>query len=121
MLKGKNAYPAKISESPLGTISSMEHVVRSLDDHTNQLQQTLATTLRKIEELKPHLASPFAHEEKLQSLIQRQQEIMDALDLTKDQASNRLSAEEVPVVEEIIQPENVVSIESSSGTKMAIA
>ena len=30
VLKGKNAYIAKISDSALGTISSMEHVVRSL-------------------------------------------------------------------------------------------
>jgi N12 class adenine-specific DNA methylase len=121
MVKGKNAYPAKISESSLGTISSMEHVVRSLDDHTNQYRETRTATLRKIEDLKPHVASPFPHEDKLQTLIHRQQEIMDTLDLTKDQASNRLSAEEVPIVEEIIQPENVVSIESGLSPKMAVA
>ena len=121
VLKGKNAYIAKISDSPLGTISSMEHVVRSLESHANELQNTLTATRRRIEELRPHVDKPFDYEEKLQTLVQRQQEIMKALDLTKNQASNQLSAEEVPVVEETIQPENVVAIENKSRMRITVA
>jgi hypothetical protein len=106
MIKGKNAYTAKISDSALGTISSMEHVVRSLDDHANDLRKTLTATQRRIEELRPHIDKPFDHEEKLQTLMLRQQEIMKALDLTKNQASSNLSAEETPVIEEVIIAEN---------------
>jgi N12 class adenine-specific DNA methylase len=121
VLKGKNAYIAKISESALGTISSMEHVVRSLDGHANELRNTLNATHRRIEELRPHVDKAFDHEEKLQTLVLRQQEIMKSLDLTKNQASNQLSAEEVPVVEEAIQPENVVAIENKPRIRMAAA
>jgi uncharacterized protein (UPF0335 family) len=121
VLKGKNAYVAKISDSALGTISSMEHVVRSLDGHANELRDTLTATRRRIEELRPHVDKPFDHEEKLQTLVQRQQEIMKALDLNKNQASNQLSAEEVPVIEETIQPENVISIEEKPRIRMAVA
>jgi uncharacterized protein (UPF0335 family) len=121
VLKGKNSYVAKISESALGTISSMEHVVRSLDDHAKELRSTLATTQRRIEELRPHVDKPFDHEEKLQTLVQHQQEIMKALDLTKNQASNQLSAEVVPIIEEVIQPENVVAIEEKPKIRMAVA
>ncbi len=74
ILRGKNTYVAKISDSGLGTISSMEHVVRSLESHANDLRQTLAATHRKIEELRPHIDKPFDHQERLQSLVQRQQE-----------------------------------------------
>jgi N12 class adenine-specific DNA methylase len=121
VLKGKNAYVAKISDSALGTISSMEHVVRSLDGHANELRNTLTATQRRIEELRPHVDKPFDHEEKLQTLVQRQQEIMKALDLNKNQASNQLSAEEVPVIEETIQPENIIAIEEKPKIRMAVA
>jgi len=46
---------------------------------------------------------------------------MKALDLTKNQASNQLSAEEVPIIEEVIQPENVVAIEEKPKIRMAVA
>ncbi len=108
VLKGKNAYIAKISDSPLGTISSLEHVVRSLDEHAKEIRNTLASTHRRIEELRPHVDRPFEHEEKLQGLVQRQQELMKALDLNKNQASNRLSAEEVPIVEEVELSEKII-------------
>jgi hypothetical protein len=120
ILKGKNSYAAKISDSPLGTISSMEHVVRSLDTHAQELRQNLAATRRRIEELRPHIEKPFEHEERLHELVQRQQELMKALDLNKNQASNQLSAEEVPVIEEVIQPENVLAIEDKSRMKMSV-
>ena len=120
MVKGKNAYAAKISESALGTISSLEHVVRSLDDHANELRNTLAATHRRIEELRPHIDKPFEHEAKLQRLVQCQQELMKALDLNKNQASNQLSAEEVPVIETVIQPENDVVSENKSIIRMAV-
>jgi ribosomal protein S13 len=53
--------------------------------------------------------------------VQRQQEIMQALDLNRNQASNQLSAEEVPIVEEVIQPENVITIENKPRIRMAVA
>jgi hypothetical protein len=121
MVKGKNVYAAKISDSPRGTISSLEHVVRSLDSHTNELQATVTATYRRIEEFALHVDKPFEHEEKLRGLVQRQQELMGALDLTKNQASSQLSAEEVPVMEEAVKPENAVYIEEKPRMKMSVA
>jgi TolA-binding protein len=103
VLRGKNAYVANISDASLGTISSLEHVVRSLDERMNEYRNDLAQTKHRLEELQPHAHKPFEHEEKLSSLIQRQQEIMHTLDLTKNQASNSLAAEPTPVVEESVQ------------------
>jgi hypothetical protein len=44
--------------------------------------------------LEAKIGQPFEHESKLQSLVLRQQELETALDITKNQASNALSAEE---------------------------
>jgi type II secretory pathway component PulF len=66
----------------------------------SECRNDLAGTQRRLEELQPHAHKPFEHEEKLKGLIQRQQEIVQALDLTKNQASNSLAAEPTLVVEE---------------------
>lgn len=103
VLRGKNAYTVNISETPLGTISSLEHVVRSLDGRINECRNDLAQTAHRLEELQPHAHKPFEHEEKLKYLNHRQEEIVQALDLTKNQASNSLVAEPTPVAEESVQ------------------
>jgi hypothetical protein len=108
VLWGSNAYAAKISDSPLGTISSLEHVVRSLDEHINEFRNDLAGTQRRLEELQPHAHKPFEHEQKLKALIQRQQEIMQALDLTKNQAANSLAADPTIGVEQPVQEKEFV-------------
>jgi hypothetical protein len=100
VIRGKNDYAANISDSPLGTTSSLEHTIRSLDESRNAYRENFANTQRRIEELQPHAYKPFEHEEKLQSLIQRQQEIIQALDLTKNQASHSMAAEGTFLVEE---------------------
>jgi N12 class adenine-specific DNA methylase len=104
---GKNDYASSISDSPLGTVSSLEHTIRSLDDRRTGYRETLASAQRRIEGLKPHANKPFDHEEKLNNLIQRQQEIIQALDLTKNQASHSLEAEATFLVDEAICTETI--------------
>jgi N12 class adenine-specific DNA methylase len=92
LLKGKNTYPANISETPLGTIRSIEYTVQSFDETQARNERELADSEKKKTELESKIGQPFEHEEKLQSLAQRQQEIVKALDLTKNQASNNLDS-----------------------------
>jgi N12 class adenine-specific DNA methylase len=106
---GKNDYAASVSDSPLGTISSLEHAIRSLDERRKTYRENFVNTQRRIEELGLYADKPFEHEEKLTNLIRRQQEIFQTLDLTKNQASNQLSAEQVSVMEGAIQAENSIS------------
>ena len=120
VLSGKNAYAANISDAPLGTISSLEHVVRSLDDRINECRNDLTGTQRRLEELSPHAHKPFEHEEKLQCLIHRQQEIVQALDLTKNQASNSLAAEPTSVVEESVQEGQLIARAINEKPKLAM-
>ena len=90
------------SDSPLGTVSSLEHTIRSLDDRRIAYRETLASTQRRIEELQPHVHKPFDHDRQLQSLIQRQQEILNDLDLTKNQAPSTLDAEPPIALDEAV-------------------
>jgi hypothetical protein len=120
VLLGSNAYTAKISDSPLGTIGSLEHVVRSLDERISEFRSDLAGTQRRLEELQPHAHKPFEHEEKLKNLIQRQQEIVKALDLDKNQAANSLAAEPTMVVEESIQEKQSLTLANAGKTKITV-
>ena len=46
---------------------------------------------------------PFEHADKLTAFVKRQQEITDALDLNKNQASNRLDAQATETPQEAVQ------------------
>ncbi len=92
LLKGKNTYPANLSETGLGTIRSMEYTVQNLDECQERCVRELADAEKRKRELESKIGQPYEHEEKLQSLALRQQEIVKSLDLTKNQAANNMDA-----------------------------
>jgi N12 class adenine-specific DNA methylase/predicted O-methyltransferase YrrM len=92
VLKGKNTYSANLSDSGLGTIRSMEYVIQNLDECQERYGRELAESEKHKRELESKVGQPFEYEEKLQSLSVRQQEIVKALDITKNQASSDLDA-----------------------------
>ncbi|HTV42363.1 MAG TPA: hypothetical protein VMF08_17475 [Candidatus Sulfotelmatobacter sp.] len=57
------------------------------------------------------IGQPFEHGEKLQALCQREKKLEDALDITKNQASNSLAAEETEV--QTIKETEVESIQET--------
>jgi hypothetical protein len=94
VLKGKNHYALNVAETPLGMIRSLEYLVQNLEERLAHNQRDLTDSEKKCGELETKLGQPFEHESKLQSLAQRQQQLEDALDITKNQAANSLSTEE---------------------------
>ena len=92
LLKGATTHVAKVSNSALGTIRSIEYAIQNLDAVAVQLEQTIADTRKRITELTAQIGQPFEYRERLAFLMCRQQEITDALDLTKNQAPGRLDA-----------------------------
>lgn len=92
LLKGKNTYPANISDSGLGTIRSMEYVIQNLDECQERYYRDLAESEKHKGELESKIGQPFEYDEKLQSLSLRQQQIVKALDITKNQASSDLDS-----------------------------
>jgi hypothetical protein len=87
IIHGKESHQANISDSPAGTISSVEHALEGMSDRLQGRELDLKLHRRQREDLAKQLDQPFEHEEKLASAIARQEEIVDALDITKNQAS----------------------------------
>jgi N12 class adenine-specific DNA methylase len=90
VIHGKAEYKANVSDSPTGTISSVEHALHSMEDRLRERESDLKQAHKQTEDLTEQLDHPFEHEEKLTVATKRQQEIIAALDITKNQASVRV-------------------------------
>jgi len=89
-IHGKNTYQATVSDSPQGTIGSLEHALGEMESQQADSEENLKRLGKRIGELKTQLDVPFEHQEKLESAEKRQQEIIAALDLSKNQASTQV-------------------------------
>ena len=94
VLRGKNSYSTRVTDTALGTIRSLESMVQDLSDRAVRLERDIRDTQKRAAELEPKVGSPFEKEERYHNLVKRQAEIEDALDLTKNQAPNQLEAAE---------------------------
>lgn len=92
-LRGASEYVASVSPSPVGTIGSLEHAARSVEDQVERTRQELARTKRDMGELSKLAGGVWEHEEHYRTLVKRQAELVDALDLTKNQAAAQLATE----------------------------
>ncbi len=89
LIQGKADHEAYISENALGTVASIERELQSIESRLGGRAEELADYQRKREELGRHVGVAFEYEEKLVVATARQQEIVDALDLTKNQAGTQ--------------------------------
>jgi len=87
IVHGKCEYKANVSDSPTGTISSVEHALESMEDRLRERETDLKQAHKQTEDLAKQLGNPFEHEEKLAVATKRQQEIVTALDITKSQVA----------------------------------
>ncbi|KAB2911755.1 MAG: hypothetical protein F9K30_21520 [Dechloromonas sp.] len=92
-LRGASEYVASVSPSPVGTISSLEHATRSVEDQVERTRQELARTKKDLGELSKLAGGVWEHEEHYRTLVKRQSELVDALDITKNQAAAQLATE----------------------------
>ena len=93
ILKGAATHTAKAANTALGTIRSVEYAIQNLDEVVGDVAKTIAETQKRITDLTAQTGQPFEYGDRLAALTLRQQEIAEALDLTKDQASGQLEAE----------------------------
>jgi N12 class adenine-specific DNA methylase len=92
VLKAAGTHTAKVGTTALGTIRSVEHVVQNLEEVVATVEQNLADTRKRVTDLQVQTEQPFEYESKLAGLCKRQDEIEEALDLTKSQVSAQLDA-----------------------------
>jgi hypothetical protein len=68
-VRGALTYRAQLNpENPLGTIQSIEHVLRSLDRRAEDEKQQIQRQEKALSEYKEQLDRPFEHEERLKEL-----------------------------------------------------
>jgi TolA-binding protein len=93
LLKGATTYTAKVTDTALGTIRSVEHAVQSLHELADSLSRAITDTRKRLADTQAQVGAPFEYAGRLAELQRRQDEIESALDLTKNQVSAQLEAE----------------------------
>jgi phosphomannomutase len=69
--------------SPAGTISSIEHALRSLDRKAEEEQREIERQEKALADYKAQMGKPFEHEARLKELLAKQAQLNAALDLDK--------------------------------------
>ena len=100
-LRGAAEHVADISPSPIGSISSLEHAARCIEEHVLRLRDEFARCPTNLAELTALTGEIFEHEERYRELLKRQGELVDLLDITKNQAAAQQATESTGDVESV--------------------
>jgi predicted nucleic acid-binding Zn-ribbon protein len=93
VFKGVSAHTVNLANTALGMIRSVEYAVQNLEETAASLTENIKSTQKRIADLQEQTEQPFEYTDKLAGLVQRQQEITDALDLAKNQAPGQLDSQ----------------------------
>ena len=92
ILRGKNSYSTRVTDTALGTIRSLESAVQGFEERAVRLEADIRDSRKRAVELEAKIGAPFEKEDRYHHLVKRQSEIEEQLDLTKNQAPNQLEA-----------------------------
>ena len=92
VLHGKKSYSARVTDSALGTIRSLEATVQGFEERVERLELDITDASKRIKELGEKVGAKFEREDRYQELTRRQSEIEEKLDLTKNQAPSQADA-----------------------------
>ncbi len=84
VLHGKNSYPARVTDTALGTIRSVEATIEGFEERATKLDTGIADAQKHAEELQGRVGAPFEREARYQESSRRQDEIEERLDLIKN-------------------------------------
>ena len=99
-VRGKNSYAARVTDTAIGTIRSLEATFQGFEERATKLETDIADAQKRAKELETKVGAPFETEEHYQHLCRRQSEIEEQLDLTKNQAPSQVEAEPTEAVEQ---------------------
>ena len=114
-IHGKHTYGSTVSDSPQGTIASLEHALGDMDAQLAEATENLPRLQTRIQDLQAQSQQPFEHREKLEAAETRQQEIIAALDLEKNQASAKVDQQPEGEGQSVGEKINGVTHQSSQG------
>ncbi|MGV3532011.1 MAG: DEAD/DEAH box helicase family protein [Chthoniobacteraceae bacterium] len=90
LIHGRHTYQANVSDNALGTIASVEHALYRISELLADREADMRCYAKQSEDLAKQLDHSFEHETRLAAAVKRQQEIIAALDITKNQASAKV-------------------------------
>ena len=93
IVRGKNSYAARVTDTAQGTIRSLEANVQGFEERASKLEYDIADATKRAKELETKVGAHFEREERYQQLTRRQSEIEEKLDLTKNQAPSQIEAD----------------------------
>jgi hypothetical protein len=93
VVRGQNSYGARITDTALGTVRSLEATVHGFDERAERLALDINDANKRVKELGEKVGAKFEREERFQELTRRQSEIEEKLDLTKNQAPSQVEAD----------------------------
>jgi hypothetical protein len=106
IVRGQNSYAARVTDTALGTIRSLEANVQCFEERASKLEYDITDANRRAKELEPKVGAHFEREERYQELTRRQGEIEEKLDLTKNQAPSQAEAADGSNEEKIAETQN---------------
>jgi hypothetical protein len=120
ILHGKNSYSARVTDTALGTIRSLESIVQGFEERAARLESDIQDSQKRAKELESKVGASFDHEKRYHHLAQRQSEIEEKLDLTKNQAPSQVDAVADNEIEERNSPKQVQAKANQHAPKMAV-
>jgi N12 class adenine-specific DNA methylase len=121
VLRGKNSYANRVTDTALGTIRSLETLVQGFEDRAVQLEADIKDSQKRATELEAKVGAPFEKEQRYHHLVSRQSEIEDKLDLTKNQAptqAGEINDESISVPAEHQHNEHQSKQQKKSGVRI---
>jgi hypothetical protein len=115
MLHGKGSYSTRVMDTAMGTIRSLESVVQGFEERAVRLESGIQDSQKRAKELASKVGAPFEHEKRYHELAQRQAEIEEKLDLTKNQAPSQAeNASDEEAQEKVSQQQTQVKTKGQS-------
>lgn len=92
--KGEGQYDGTISNSPAGTIQSLDHALNSIEKQINKYTTTINELNKRLQGLIEEEKATFPQEEHLDNLLKKQSDINNQLDLDKSEITEGLEDED---------------------------
>ena len=106
VVRGNNSYGARVTDTALGTIRSLEATVQGFEERAERLELDITDANKRVKELGEKVGAKFEREDRFQELTRRQSEIEEKLDLTKNQAPSQVEAADGGNEEKIAETQN---------------
>jgi hypothetical protein len=100
VLRGKNSYSARVTDTALGTVRSLEATVQGFEERAERLALDITDANKRVRELGEKVGAKFEREDRFQELTRRQSEIEEKLDLNKNQAPSQVDADSTDAIEQ---------------------